>query len=81
MAVDLIAFVSEMDCCWMERRFEDLTAYLAEDVVMAPPRGQLRVQGLEADVESYREFMGRCEVDRFVTRDHVVTLRGATAII
>ena len=65
----------------MERRFEDLATYLAEDVVMAPPRGQPRVQGLEAAVESYREFLGRCEVDRFVTRDHVVTLRGATAVI
>ncbi|MGI8840049.1 MAG: hypothetical protein ACR2F8_04585 [Caulobacteraceae bacterium] len=65
MADDLIAFTSEMDRCWMEQRFADLSAYIADDVVMVAPGGKQRMEGLKAAVESYREFMSRCEVSRF----------------
>ncbi len=77
MAEDLAAFVAAMDRCWLERRFEDLAAYLAEDVVMAAPGGG-RVEGLASAVESYREFMSRSRIARFAARDHAVTLRGDT---
>lgn len=80
MAEDLAAFVAAMDRCWLERRFEDLAAYLAEDVVMAAPGGG-RVEGLASAVESYREFMSRSRIARFAARDHAVTLRGDTAVV
>lgn len=34
-----------------------------------------------AAVESYREFMTRCEVKRFQTSNHVVTRRGTAAVV
>jgi hypothetical protein len=81
MADGLIAFTREMDRCWMERRFSDLSAYLANDVVMVAPGGKQRVEGLEASIESYREFMSRSEVSRFHTYAHVVTERKAAAVV
>jgi ketosteroid isomerase-like protein len=81
MADNLVAFTEQMDRCWMERRFEDLSAYVADEVVLVAPGGQHRMEGLGAAVESYREFMNRCEVSRFNTRDHIVTERGATAVV
>ncbi len=81
MAEDLIAFVEGMDRCWMEQRFEDLSAYIAPDVIMVSPGGKQRMEGINAAVESYREFMARCKVHRFRTYDHVVTERGAAAVV
>jgi ketosteroid isomerase-like protein len=81
MTDDLIAFVNEVDRCWMERRFDDLASYIAEDVVMVAPGGRHRLKGLKASVDSYREFMSRCQVTRFDTSDHRLTEHGATAVI
>jgi hypothetical protein len=42
MVDDLIAFVNEMGRCWMEQRFSDLSAYIADEVVMVAPGGKQR---------------------------------------
>jgi ketosteroid isomerase-like protein len=81
MADDMIAFVGEMDRCWIERRFTDLSAYLADDVILVAPGGKHRMEGVDASIESCREFMSRSDVTRFQTSDHVVTRRGSTAVV
>ncbi|MEI9849899.1 MAG: nuclear transport factor 2 family protein [Sphingomonas sp.] len=81
MIDELIAFTKQMDRCWMERRFGDLSGYLADDVVVVAPGGKHRIAGLDAAIESYREFMSRSDVDRFDSSGHVVTQRGATAVV
>ncbi|NIR59849.1 MAG: nuclear transport factor 2 family protein, partial [Gammaproteobacteria bacterium] len=73
---ELIALVKELDRCWTERRFDDLRRCLAEDAVFVAPDGRARVEGREAAIEGYREFMARARVDRFEARDHVATERG-----
>jgi ketosteroid isomerase-like protein len=78
---ELIAFTKSMDRCWMERRFTDLSGFLASDVVMVAPGGEHRMQGIETAIASYREFMSRCEVKRFLSSDHVVTRRGPAAVV
>jgi hypothetical protein len=78
---DLITFVQAMDRCWMERRYDDLASYIAEEVVMVAPGGQGRMEGLDAAVESYREFMSRSHVDRYETSGHIVTERGDAAVV
>ena len=70
-----------MDRCWREGRFHDLETCLADDVVMVAPDGRTRLEGLVAAVESYREFMASSSVEDYVTSDHVITRRGATAVM
>jgi len=65
----------------MEGRFADLEAFLAQDVVLVAPGGEPRSEGLAHAIESYREFMSQAQVNRFESSDHVVTLRGDTAIV
>lgn len=65
----------------MERRFEELPRFIANDIVMVAPGGKHRMHGIGAAVESYREFMTRCEVKRFQTSNHVVTRRGTAAVV
>lgn len=63
MTSELIAFIAQMDRCWLERKFDDLAGYLARDVVLVAPDGKQRIEGVDASIESYREFMSRCEGD------------------
>lgn len=65
----------------MEHRFADLAGYIATDVVMIALGGKARMQGIEAAVQSYRDFMSRCKVKRFQAYDHVVTQRGPAAVV
>lgn len=81
MADDLIAFVKQMDRCWLEQRFDDLAHYIANDVVLVAPDGRNRMEGLLPATDSYREFMTRCRVHDFEDRDHCVTLRGDAAVV
>lgn len=81
MSAALIAFVESMDRCWIERRFDDLSGFLALDIVMVAPDGAGRIEGISAAVESYRAFMDRSRIARFDARDHIVTERGDTAIV
>jgi len=78
---DLIAFVDQMDRCWVERRFSDLARYLASVVVFVAPGGAHRMHGIDAAVASYCEFMTRSTIQEFKTSGHVVTQRGPTAVI
>jgi hypothetical protein len=81
MSDDLVAFVQQMDRCWLEQRFDDLARYIASDVVMVAPDGRTRIQGLGPAIDSYRAFMTRCRVDAFDDSDHIVTLRGDAAVV
>jgi ketosteroid isomerase-like protein len=81
MADALILLVEAMDRCWIDRRFDDLSAFLAPDIVVVSPDGGTRLQGLPAAVESYRSFMARAKIAWFASRDHVVTERGDAAIV
>ena len=76
-----ISFVNAMDACWMERRFEDLRSFLAEDSVLVAPGGQVRIEGVDAAIESYRELMSHSHVRRYATADHAITLRGNAAVV
>ena len=70
-----------MDRCWREGRFHDLDTYLADDVMIIAPDWRTRREGLPAAVESYREFMASSSVEHYTTSDHVITRRGAMAVI
>jgi len=81
MDTELVSFVERMDRCWMEGRFSDLEGFLAPDVVFVAPGGAARSEGLAVAIESYRQFMSHAKVHRFEASDHVVTLRGDTAVV
>ena len=78
---EFLSFTERLDRCWMEGRFADLEAFLAKDVVFVAPGGEPRGEGLAQAIEGYRQFMSHARVNRFETSDHVVTLRGDTAIV
>ncbi len=80
MSGTLAGFVAELDMCWLERRFDDLAAYLAEDVTFALPSGQ-RIEGQNEAIDSYRHFMTRCAVERFETSDVKVSTRADAAVV
>jgi hypothetical protein len=78
---EFISFVESLDRCWMEGRLQDLTAFLAADVVFVAPGGKPRSEGIGPAIESYREFTSHAQIRSFRTSDYFVTLRGHTAVV
>jgi len=76
-----ISFAESLDRCWTEGRLEDLSAFLAEDVVFVGPGGNPRSEGIALAIESYRRFTSNAQVTRFQTGDHLVTQRGDAAVV
>lgn len=81
VANKLIDLVKAMDRCWVERRYDDLASYIAEDIIMVAPGGQARLEGLRSAIDSYREFMSRSDVRRYETSGYTVTERGVAAVV
>jgi hypothetical protein len=48
--------VREINEAWLERRPADLAHFLHDEIVIAPPGLQGRVQGRQAAVDSYEQF-------------------------
>ncbi len=78
---DFVSFAKAMDNCWLERRLEDLSLYLADDIVVVAPNGTDRIEGFDAATESYRQFLMQAQVHRFATDGYIVTTRGDAAIV
>jgi hypothetical protein len=76
----LIEFVKEMDRCWIERRFDDLSGYFAPEITVVTPFDR-RFQGLPVVLGNYREFMSRNEVRTFTPSDFFVTQAGDAAVV
>jgi hypothetical protein len=77
---DLVEFVKEMDRCWLERRFDDLTNFLAPEITVVTPYKR-RFTGLPIVIGNYREFMDRNDVRSFEPSDFHVTEAGDAAVV
>jgi ketosteroid isomerase-like protein len=78
---EFVSFVKALDQCWVQGRLQDLTSYLADDVVFVAPGGKFRREGIAYAIESYRRFTEQARIDRFETWDYFVAHRGDAAIV
>ncbi|MEO0974227.1 MAG: nuclear transport factor 2 family protein [Pseudomonadota bacterium] len=75
------AFVRELNAAWRERRWDDLAQCFDEQVVMLLPFGDETLEGREAMLASYREFVDTAQhielyIDHMDVRDF-----GSSAIV
>lgn len=72
--------LSRINTAWLERRFDELTALFAEDIVLVAPGFAARLAGREASIETFREFMNRAAVTSYLEDDLRVSINGDTAV-
>lgn len=72
--------LAALSAAWRERRYEDLTEFLAEDMVFALPGLGGRLEGASAVVASYREFMDRVTLTAYTEAEPDVAIWGETAV-
>ena len=75
------AVVARISAAWQERRYDDLARLFAEDMVFTLPGSAGRVEGRDAIVASYREFMDRITLTSYVEDPQVVGVWGDTAVV
>jgi len=78
---DLTDIVKKIDQCWVEGRFDALTEFLDEHIMVVRPDGVLQSQGRTTTITSYREFMSRCSVSDFQYGAFRTTKRDQVAIV
>jgi hypothetical protein len=72
--------VSRLSVAWQSRSYAELSGHLDDDVVIVAPGFQGRVEGRNACVESYREFMERVTIERYEQAEPVIDAWEGTAV-
>lgn len=54
--MDIEQFIRDLNETWREHRYQDLRQYFADDVVMLQPGGHAVLKGVDAMIDSYRQF-------------------------
>ena len=72
--------VQAINECWRLKDYEGIGAYLAEDVVIAPPQSDKRIRGHAAYVQSYREYDQSAETLEYLSGDPWIDVVGDTAV-
>ncbi len=75
--MDLQRFIADLNDTWREARYDDLPRFFAEGVGLLPQGYVDPIVGVDAMVESYRQFGAEGKVHRFeVTQEHCHTYPG-----
>ena len=79
-AAGVRAVLAGISAAWRERRYGDLSRFFAEDMVFALPGLSGRLEGRDAIVASYREFMERITLTAYSEDSLAVDIWGDTAL-
>lgn len=74
------AVLARLSAAWQGRRYDDLSSFFDPDVVLALPGGAGRVQGRDANVESYRDFIKRVTITEYREQPPGIDVWGDTAV-
>jgi uncharacterized protein (TIGR02246 family) len=79
-ADDVRAVLERISEAWQSRRYEELSQLFAKDMVFALPEQAVRVEGRDAIVAGYREFMDRVTLTSYREDQYTVDVWGDTAV-
>jgi ketosteroid isomerase-like protein len=74
------AILAGIAAAWRGGRFEDLRAYFSEDMVIVPPGFASRVEGREACLASYRDFVNYATITEYRESEPTIDVRGEAAV-
>jgi uncharacterized protein (TIGR02246 family) len=77
---DVRAVLERISAAWQARRYEELSQLFAKDMVFSLPDQAVRVEGRDAIVAGYREFMDRITLTSYREDQYSVDVWGDTAI-
>lgn len=74
---DVVERIHEL---WQAKRYDEIGALLADDVVIAPPGAADRVRGRDAYVQSYRDYDAAAKTLAFERAEAEIDVVGDTAV-
>ncbi len=66
---------------WLQKNYDMLGSFLADDVVMVPPGSSDRIRGREAYVQSYRDYDAVAQTTEFLSGEPQIDLFGDIAVV
>jgi hypothetical protein len=76
----VLAVLARISAAWQERRYDELAGCFDERIVLAAPGFIARLEGRDAVVHSYREFMERVSISQYKESIPTVDVWGDTAV-
>ena len=74
------AFLIALNDAWLDQNFEELYAYFSKDCVLLAPSGNETLTGVEAMVDSYRQFSELAHIHDFSVMDIQTYTRSDLAV-
>ncbi|MEZ6194446.1 MAG: DUF4440 domain-containing protein [Planctomycetota bacterium] len=78
--IEIRGVLREMQRAWTEGRYDDLRAWLDEEVLIAPPRGARRIRGAGPYAASYRDFDEAADTLEFTPAEPEIDVMGEIAV-
>ena len=72
--------LTNLNRAWVERRFDDMTPFLDEQVVMKGPGLKELAKGRDTLIGGYRQFMERSKVTEYSEANHAIDQWADTAV-
>lgn len=72
--------LSRLSSAWRERRYDELAEVFDEHIIMMLPGFSGRIEGRNALIESYREFMDRTTLTHYEEAPPTIDVWGSTAV-
>jgi ketosteroid isomerase-like protein len=66
---------------WLQKNYDLMGSYLADNVVMVPPGSSDRIKGKEAYVQSYRDYDAVANTTEFHPGDPQIDVFGDVAVV
>jgi uncharacterized protein (TIGR02246 family) len=72
--------LGRINAAWREGRPEELSKWLHEEVVFVTPGLQARLEGADACIRSYADFLNHAVVQEYQEREPTIDVWGDTAV-
>ncbi len=74
------SFLVALNDTWLDQNFDELYAYFSKDCVLLTPSGSETLEGVEAMVDSYRQFSTLAQINDFGITDIQTFTRSDLAV-
>jgi len=76
-----LAVLHQINQAWLDGRVADMVAWVHPDIVMVGPGFSARVQGRQALLAGFEDFVQNAKTEEFRDFDHQADIAGDTAVV
>jgi ketosteroid isomerase-like protein len=77
---EIAQVIQQLNEFWLNKQYDKIAGLVAEDVIVAPPGFDRRIQGRKAYVQSYRDYDQAAITRKFSAAEPQIDISGSSAV-